>query len=163
MKNKHQGRVMSLAQCARHIVTRCCLYLLLTSSGLWQMAQASEHTPRRTVLVITSYHAGLAWTDGQLSGLRDGFANAQPAVELHVEFLDTKRVAPSQDYFASEARLLEKKYRHIKPELIITQDDDALDFALCNCAAAANCSATSRWYSAAYPATGLQCWILSQL
>ena len=130
MKNKHQGRVMSLAQCARHIVTRCCLYLLLTSSGLWQMAQASEHTPRRTVLVITSYHAGLAWTDGQLSGLRDGFANAQPAVELHVEFLDTKRVAPSQDYFASEARLLEKKYRHIKPELIITQDDDALDFAL---------------------------------
>lgn len=123
-------RGMSVARFALPIATWAqlavaCLFL----AGVWQTAFAAAET-RQDILVISSYHTGLPWTDGQVAGLRDGFANASPPVELHIEFLDTKRTPPSPAYLAQAARLFDGKYRQNKPALIVAQDDDALDFAL---------------------------------
>lgn len=100
------------------------LAVMLTLSG---EVMASE---RQQVLVLVSYHAGLSWTDSQLAGLREGLSQTEQAPELHVEYLDTKRVPPSPAYWARVSELLNEKYRHTKFSLIIAQDDDALDFAL---------------------------------
>ena len=102
------------------------LFLLLIS-GQWAAARAAE---TRHVLLIASYHSGLAWTDGQISGLRDGLREGLDTIDLHVEYLDTKRVAPTLVFYERMAGLLTEKYRQVKLDLVVAQDDDALDFAL---------------------------------
>lgn len=104
-----------------------CGLALLCLSGQWAAARAAE---TRHVLLIASYHAGLAWTDGQVNGLRDGLREGLDKVELHVEYLDTKRVAPTPALYERIAGLFDEKYRQIKLDLVVAQDDDALDFAL---------------------------------
>lgn len=103
--------------------------VLLLLTGILRPALAAP-VERQHVMVISAYHAGLPWTDGQLAGLQEGFAAAGHPVELHIEFLDTKRYSATPEYFAHIARLLDEKYRSQKIDLVITQDDDALDFAL---------------------------------
>lgn len=91
---------------------------------------ATANTTRQQVLVLASYHAGLAWTDGQITGLREGLSQASSPAELHIEYLDTKRTPPTPGYLAKLSALLNEKYRHTKIALVVAQDDDALDFAL---------------------------------
>lgn len=89
---------------------------------------AAESPPK--ILVLTSYHAGLAWTDGQLSGLREGLRGAADAPELFVEYLDTKRVPLTPSYAETWRRMLAYKYGVQKFAAVVAQDDDALDFVL---------------------------------
>lgn len=84
----------------------------------------------RHILVISAYHNGLPWTDGQLAGLREGLAASPTPLELHVEFLDTKRHPPNTIYLARKAALLKEKHRATHFDLVVAQDDDALDFAM---------------------------------
>lgn len=100
-----------------------CIVLLLATSGVSAME-------RQQILVLASYHAGLSWTDGQLAGLREGLSKSDLPVDLHIEFLDTKRTPPTLAYFAKVSDLLNEKYRQTKIALVVAQDDDALDFAL---------------------------------
>lgn len=100
-----------------------CIVMLLATSGVNAME-------RRQILVLASYHTGLSWTDGQLAGLREGLSKSDIPVDLHIEFLDTKRTPPTPAYFAKVSDLLNEKYRQTKIALVVAQDDDALDFAL---------------------------------
>ncbi|HSV54751.1 MAG TPA: ABC transporter substrate binding protein [Burkholderiaceae bacterium] len=80
--------------------------------------------------MLVSYHAGLAWSDGQASGVQDILQRGQPPVELRVDYLDTKHVKPTPEYYAQVERLLLTKYGKAAPQLLLAIDDDALDFAL---------------------------------
>ncbi|RIX47639.1 MAG: PAS domain S-box protein [Rhodocyclales bacterium GT-UBC] len=104
-----------------------CLAAALLATLFPSLLQAA---PMRHILVISAYHNGLPWTDGQLAGLRHGLASANLPLELHVEFLDTKRFPPNATYLARTAALLKEKYENVRFDLVIAQDDDALDFAL---------------------------------
>lgn len=88
----------------------------------------ADGVPR--VLVLTSYHSGLAWTDEQVAGLRSGLKSARPAPDLFVEYLDTKRMRPSPRYYAQMHDVLAHKYGGKYFDAIVAQDDDALDFVL---------------------------------
>lgn len=96
--------------------------------GAVGLAKAAENPPK--VLVLTSYHAGLAWTDGQLIGLREGLRTSARAPELFVEYLDTKRVSLTPAYAEAWRRMLADKYGGLKFAAVVAQDDDALDFVI---------------------------------
>ena len=80
--------------------------------------------------MIASYHAGMAWSDAQIAGVREQLQALTPPVELQLDFLDTKRVQPSARYYQLTEDLLLAKYGQRAPTVLITADDDALDFAL---------------------------------
>ena len=102
-----------------------CVVMLLATANV-----NADSLERQQILVLASYHAGLSWTDGQLAGLRQALSKSDIPVDLHIEFLDTKRTPPTAAYFAKVSDLLNEKYHQTKIALVVAQDDDALDFAL---------------------------------
>lgn len=96
----------------------CLAFLPLQAAGL----------PR--VHMVASYHAGMAWSDAQIAGVREQLATFNPALELQLDFLDTKHVQPSPQYYQLTEALLLAKYGAKPPTVLIAADDDALDFVL---------------------------------
>lgn len=81
------------------------------------------------VLVLHSYHPGLSWTDTLNTGIREAFRAEMPQALLWVEYLDTKRNTDTS-YLSLQAALLRHKLAESTFNLIITTDNDALDFVL---------------------------------
>lgn len=100
---------------------------LLPLSASAAPAAASD---KERVLLLMSYHPGLPWSDEQLAGVRSVLMTGRPGIELRVEYLDSKHVAPSPAYSAQLESLFASKYRDAPPQLLLASDDDALDFAL---------------------------------
>ncbi len=84
------------------------------------------HADRKKILVIHSYHQGLVWTDNITQGIQSVFKDRHD-IELHFEYLDTKR-NPQEEYRKKLAELYEEKVHTIPYEVIITVDNNALDF-----------------------------------
>lgn len=100
---------------------------------LWALAllwTPSLHAEGTRVLLIASYHQGMAWSDAQIEGVRQELAPLQPTIDLQVEYLDTKRTAPSERYYQQFESLLLAKMGALPPALILAADDDGLDMAL---------------------------------
>ena len=68
---------------------RYALLLLLGVTGLFSPVQASGP---RNVLILNSYHQGMDWTDGEVSGIREAL-NPRDAPQIHIEYMDSKRLA----------------------------------------------------------------------
>lgn len=88
-----------------------------------------ESSARRQVLLLNSYHAGLTWTDNIVQGVRQAFPNDDRDVELHIEYLDSKRHSGAA-YEQVIVSLFQEKYRHTPLQAVICSDDDALSFLL---------------------------------
>ncbi len=98
------------------------------------LAQAQDDARRNrspTVLVLDSYHQGEAWSDGELSGIRQVFSEAAPHVALRIERLDAK-THPRLEYLPEFKAILKHKYGHEdhRPSLILALDNPALEFIL---------------------------------
>lgn len=111
---------------------------------------SSAAVPARpaNILVLMSYHRGHSWEDGILNGIVEWRAppgetlqqkretpsddtqpaNAAARPVFHVEWLDTKRF-PDASHRGKLARFLTEKYRGTQFDVVITVDDNALDFA----------------------------------
>ncbi len=89
---------------------------------------ASGQTPERRdkVLVLHSYHQGLLWTDDITRGINHVFKN-EPNIELHFEYLDSKRNTDSS-YFRALYNLYRVKHHTINYKVIIVSDNNALEF-----------------------------------
>jgi len=85
----------------------------------------------RNVLVLHSYHQGLNWTDRISAGIESQLRPLSGTIELHYEYLDTKRNA-GDDYFERMAEFERFKVARtqIEFEVIISSDDNALRFLL---------------------------------
>ncbi len=79
------------------------------------------------VLLLNSYHLGLNWTDDETQGVRDVLSKSERAIELHVEYMDTKRIA-DETHFNNIRQLLNHKYRNTKLAAVLVTDNDAFDF-----------------------------------
>ncbi|THB63564.1 MAG: PAS domain S-box protein [Desulfovibrio sp.] len=92
----------------------------------------AEETPQQ-VLVLHSYHVGFRWTDNVMQGVDSVFADWEAQdLELHVEYMDSKR-HPPEVVFPKLWALYAAKYSvrtGNQPDVIITSDDNALRFIL---------------------------------
>lgn len=102
------------------------LYLLLPLLllGLIRPACGQELSH---VLLLNSYHYGLDWTDEETRGIRDVLEQSGQAIELHVEYMDTKRLS-DEIHFQNLRQLLEYKYRNTRFSAILVADNDAFNF-----------------------------------
>lgn len=117
-------RLEGRANCAYIVpMTRIILFLLLLLTPLPALAASPS------VLVLHSYHPGLSWTDTLNAGISETFRARMPGALLWVEYLDTKRNTDTS-YLSLQAALLRHKLAQSTFNLIITTDNDALDFVL---------------------------------
>jgi GAF domain-containing protein/ABC-type uncharacterized transport system substrate-binding protein len=98
--------------------------LLTVVSGSVSYAQDS-HT--RRVLVLNSYHPGYKWTDDIMAGIEAGLAEWSGDIDLHVEYMDTKRILDEQ-YLQRLRDLYLYKFWNAEFDVIISSDDDAFNF-----------------------------------
>ncbi|WP_320053393.1 ABC transporter substrate binding protein [uncultured Acetobacteroides sp.] len=81
---------------------------------------------KQKVLVIHSYHQGLNWTDSITAGIQSVLSR-QKNVEIHFEYLDTKRNY-HPEYMKELLALYKRKLYNIPFKVIIVSDDNAFDF-----------------------------------
>lgn len=106
-----------------HRISWIPLAALLLWPGLFT-ATAAE--PDR-VLVLHSYHQGFEWTDALQAGIEKAFAESDRPVDFSVEYIDAKR-HPGEILFHDLAGLFARKYERRRPKVILSCDDDALNF-----------------------------------
>ena len=92
-------------------------------------ARAEQAVPVRQILILHSYHPELSWTAGVNSGMQEVLGASGLTLTSHIEYLDAKR-NPDRDYLDRFDILLQHKLRHLRFDLIMTSDTEALDFAL---------------------------------
>ncbi|HOK14945.1 MAG TPA: histidine kinase, partial [Candidatus Kapabacteria bacterium] len=90
----------------------------------------ASNAQNKKVLILHSYHKGLKWTDEVDRGIRDQLKSMN-FTEIFTEYLDTKRHF-SDEYFELKKREFLYKFSDEKFNVVITTDDDALNFALSN-------------------------------
>lgn len=91
--------------------------------GLMLCAHASA-APSPRCLIVSSYHTGYAWSDGELGGLRTGLASH---CEIRVAELDSKR-QPAPAQIAAAAQRVDALIRSWKPDVVICLDDNAMRY-----------------------------------
>ncbi len=100
------------------------LTLLLPVAPLLR-AQTGAATDPRRVLLLNSYHQGYLWTDEITRGVEETFAGTQ--VELHIEYMDTKRQF-DRAYQGLLRQMLSYKHRKHRYAVVIASDNNAFDF-----------------------------------
>lgn len=86
-------------------------------------------TPQRHVLLLHSYHKGMKWVDDITDSFAATLGKSHPGFELHVEYMDTKRVV-GEEHLLDLYREYRHKFARQKYDLVVTADDSALRFAL---------------------------------
>ncbi len=89
---------------------------------------AQEHPAEHLVLVLHSYHEGFYWTDQLQHGIESEFSEQKIEAEFLIEHMDMKRFGNAEDLYPIFRDLFHKKYGNLQPELIISCDNDALEF-----------------------------------
>ena len=78
------------------------------------------------ILVLNSYSPNLAWTRNQAITIIKTLNNKN-LTDVHMEFMNTKKIAPTKKYFHNLFTFYSMKYK--KPfDIVITTDDNALNF-----------------------------------
>jgi two-component system cell cycle sensor histidine kinase/response regulator CckA len=90
-------------------------------------AEAPELMP--SVIIISSYHQGFAWSDEELRGLLSRLREVYPGIDPPVEHLDTKRFS-SPSYMAFMKDKLKRKYDASPVDLVVALDNPALDMLM---------------------------------
>jgi two-component system, cell cycle sensor histidine kinase and response regulator CckA len=97
--------------------------LLLSSTG-----DANEEG-RKSLLILHSYHPASSWTDSIRKGMQEALTKSGEPVQLHVEYMDTRRYS-GQEYREKMEALLFHKLANEHFDLVLLSDNDALDFLL---------------------------------
>ena len=103
------------------------LYSLFTNFCIVNEAMAEEKSPTTHVVIINSYHQGFKWTDEITSAVISKMSSQLNNLEFHVEYMDSKR-HPDKEFRDIFYRSIAPKYKSFRPDIIITSDDNALDF-----------------------------------
>ncbi|NDV21975.1 ATP-binding protein [Desulfovibrio sp. JC022] len=101
--------------------------LLIISIFLASVAQAEGD--KRNILYLNSYQNGYKWSDDILQGLRKSFASSGLNIDLHIEYMDTKRFK-GRDFMEILHSYYVFKYQKYKFSAIVVSDNNALNFML---------------------------------
>lgn len=80
------------------------------------------------VLILHSYSQEYPWTKQQHIGFTSKMQDKDKTVNIHTEYLDTKRLTLTPKYVDTFIGYLKFKYENITPNLIYVTDDNALNF-----------------------------------
>ena len=81
------------------------------------------------ILVLNSYSSALKWTEVQSTTIVEFLKNINIRNRhIFVEFMDTKRFPPNKERNKNYFNYLTKKYQNINFDIVITTDDNALNF-----------------------------------
>ncbi|GAB7024117.1 PAS domain S-box protein [Desulfovibrio brasiliensis] len=116
---------MNLSKC--RVTSLLCVTLVLVFAV--PSAQAKDATTR--ILVLHSYHQGLAWTDGFQEGIEAAFSKHETPYDMDIEYLDRARSGENWPRMLDKA----KEYLRVKLDerdydLVIVTDNDALKFVV---------------------------------
>lgn len=103
------------------------LFLLLVIVSEGSASGFSALKESKNLLLLNSYHQGLAWTDSVTSGILSTIKQ-HPEVNLNIEYLNSKQFGKSN--FEAERNYIRNKYAGVSFDGIIVTDNDALDFAM---------------------------------
>lgn len=111
----------------KYIVLIICCFLqvlfLLLPGGVRAAA-----LPVHDILVLHSFHSGLAWTASVNQGIEEILlAKDRQDVELHIEYLDSLRW-PGDHNFQHFSRYLAEKYKDMEFDAVIGVDNISVDF-----------------------------------
>lgn len=121
------------------ILVFICLLLLMGYGGhfvyaeVGDLADLKKDTPRmregkKHILVLHSYHEGLPWVDSINAGIFS-VLRTEKNLELHLEYMDTKRYIDQADLDRFET-YFQEKYRFSHFDEILVSDDAAYQFML---------------------------------
>ena len=106
------------------------LILIAVLSGRTAFASSAIHeNDAPCILVLHSYHPGFIWTESISNGLCSILEENDSDLNLHIEYMDTKIFLPDS-IFPKLEQLYRAKYENEHIDLIITTDDNALNFLL---------------------------------
>lgn len=104
--------------------------LVLLASLMLVRAEAADSSSRQQVLIINSYHSGLAWTDDIRRGVDEILLDKESSIEIFAEFMDTKRMPYTEAYEQQILTFLEQKYSGQHIDVVLVSDNNAFDFIL---------------------------------
>lgn len=99
-------------------------FLILVFSG-----PAMAEKEKKNVLFLNSYQNGYAWSDAILDGARNVLEDSGMTIDLHIEYMDTKRFY-RDEYLQLLYQYYLYKYKGYKFSAIIVSDNNALNFML---------------------------------
>ncbi len=88
-------------------------------------------TEHKHVLIVNSYHQGLAWTKDESDGIIDTLSQSGANLSIYVEYMDWKDI-PTEENMEHFYEYMKYKYQGKNIDVIIATDDSALSFALNN-------------------------------
>jgi len=88
---------------------------------------AYNEAPKKRVLVLHSYYRGYKWTDDESAGIEGILRNVIGAGNLHIEYMDTKKVFGDL-YSQRLYEVYKLKYKNFRFDAIITTDNNAFNF-----------------------------------
>ena len=80
----------------------------------------------QNVLILNSYSIKLPWTKSELEGILSTLSKED--LKIYMEFMDTKVFRPTSKRVENFYNYLKNKYSGIKFDIVITTDDNALNF-----------------------------------
>ena len=101
---------------------------LLIVLSLCGPLSCGQEEPAKRVLVLNSYHKGFLWTDNTVKGIESVLGSEENDIELTIEYMDTKSIKYDARYKEKLYDLYKYKYGNQTFDLIISTDDNALDF-----------------------------------
>ena len=109
------------------------IFLLLFCAVAMPRNALYAQTPRRSVLILNSYHHGLSWTDDIVDSIRAVLLDpaqdpAADELEIYIEYMDTKRFTATPEFLNELYALYQAKYRDVQFELIMASDNTAFNF-----------------------------------
>ncbi len=81
----------------------------------------------KNILILNSYHPSFSWTKRQVDGIIHTLSSHKN-LDIYIEYMDTKRNNPDMVYKYKFLTLLKYKYANKKIDLVISTDDNAINF-----------------------------------
>ncbi len=82
------------------------------------------------VLLLNSYHPQYQWTQANNKGIQQVLSSEVVDEDLFIEFMDSRRIINNETHLQALVNLYRYKYRLIRPDIIISTDDFALNFLI---------------------------------